>query len=62
MAAIKKNLSIGWTDYENVKAKIRATVKRLLRRCGYKPAACETLVVVIMEHAESLYRDWPEAA
>jgi hypothetical protein len=32
VAAIKKNLSINWTDCENVKAKIRATVKRLLRR------------------------------
>jgi hypothetical protein len=45
-----------------VKAKIRAAVKRLLQRYGYKPAECETLVVVIMEQAESLYRDWPEAA
>lgn len=52
VAAIKKNLSIDWTDHENVKAKIRATVKRLLRRYGYKPATCETLVVVIMEQAE----------
>jgi hypothetical protein len=43
-----------------VKAEIRATVKRLLRRYGYKPATCETLMVVIMEQAESLYRDWPE--
>jgi len=32
VAAIKKNLSINWTDCENVKAKIRATVKRLQRR------------------------------
>jgi type I restriction enzyme R subunit len=62
VAAIKKNLSIDWTDHENVKARIRATVKRLLRRHGYKPAACEPLVVIIMEQAENLYRDWPEAA
>jgi type I restriction enzyme R subunit len=32
VAAIKKNLSIDWTDHENVKAKIRAAVKRLLHR------------------------------
>jgi len=32
VAAIKKNLSINWTDCENVKAKFRATVKRLLYR------------------------------
>jgi len=42
VAAIKKNLNIDWTDHENVKAKIRATVKRLLQPCGYKPAKCET--------------------
>lgn len=62
VTAIKKNLSIDWTDHENVKAKIRATVKRLLRRYGFKPTECETLVVIIMEQAEGLYRDWPEAA
>lgn len=50
VTAIKKNLSIDWTDHENVKAKIRATVKRLLYRYGYKPAECETLVVVIMDY------------
>ncbi|MEW6770526.1 MAG: hypothetical protein AB1330_03945 [Bacillota bacterium] len=33
-------------------------MKRLLHRYGYKPAECETLVVVIMEQAESRYRDW----
>ncbi|MEW6572907.1 MAG: hypothetical protein AB1374_04670 [Bacillota bacterium] len=41
---------------------MRATVKRLLQRHGYKPAECAALVVVIMEQAESLHRDWPEAA
>ncbi|RJX21864.1 MAG: hypothetical protein C4570_01975 [Ammonifex sp.] len=41
---------------------MRAAVKRLLQRHGYKPAECETLVPVIMEQAESRYRDWPEAA
>jgi len=34
----------------------------MLHRYGYKPVECETLVVVIMKQAESLYRDWPEAA
>ena len=62
VASIKGNLSIDWADHENVKAKIRATVRRLLRRHGYPPTECEVLVLLIMEQAESLYRDWPKAA
>jgi hypothetical protein len=33
-----------------------------MHRYGSKPAECEPLVVIIVEQAESLYRDWPEAA
>jgi type I restriction enzyme R subunit len=61
-ATIKANLSIDWTDHENVKAKIRAAVKRLLKRRGFKPDEANILVLTIMEQAESLYEDWPEAA
>jgi len=55
---IKRNLSIDWTDHENVKSKIRASVKRMLRREGFTPEVYEPIVGTIMEQAISLYQDF----
>ena len=60
-ATIKANLSIDWADQENVKAKIRAAVRRLLRRKGFKPEESNVIILNVMEQAESLYEEWPEA-
>jgi type I restriction enzyme R subunit len=60
-ATIKANLSIDWTDYENVKARTRVAVKRLLKHKGLRPEEVNILVLPIMEQAESLYEDWPQA-
>ncbi len=54
---IKRNLTIDWTKHEMVKSRIRASVKRLLRRKGFKPK--KTLIENIMKQAETLYRNWP---
>ena len=56
---IKKNLSIDWTEHENVKSKVRAAVKRLLRRHGFSPVKYPMTINLIMKQAEALYRDWP---
>lgn len=58
VVTIKGNLSIDWTDLENVKSKIRASVKRLLRREGFTPEVYEPMVSTIMEQAISLYQDY----
>jgi len=34
---VKTNTSIDWTIRENVKAKLKVIVKRILRRYGYPP-------------------------
>ncbi len=34
---VKENASIDWTIKENVKAKLKVIVKRVLRRYGYPP-------------------------
>jgi len=56
---IKKNLSIDWTEHESVKSKVRASVKRLLRRYGFSPTKHPETVNLIMRQAEVLYKDWP---
>jgi type I restriction enzyme, R subunit len=62
VATIKSNLGIDWTDHESMQAKVRAAVKRMLRRSGMKPAEIGHLLPTIMEQAQSLYHDWPMAA
>ncbi|MEM5805250.1 MAG: type I restriction endonuclease subunit R [Candidatus Aenigmatarchaeota archaeon] len=57
--SIKKNLSIDWTEHENVKSKVRATVKRLLRKHGFSPIKYPSTVEMIMRQAQLLYKDWP---
>ncbi|MBR4340438.1 MAG: DUF3387 domain-containing protein [Bacteroidales bacterium] len=37
MKAARKNVSIDWTIKENVRAKMKVAVKRLLRKYGYPP-------------------------
>ena len=56
---IKNNLSIDWTEHENVKSKVRASVKRLLRRYGFSPIRYPMAVELIIKQAEALYKDWP---
>ena len=56
---IKKNLSIDWTEHENVKSKVRVTVKRLLRKHGFSPVKYPPTIKLIMEQAHLLYKDWP---
>ncbi len=58
VVTIKSNLSIDWTDHENVKSKIRASVKRLLKREGFTPEIYDPMVSTIMEQAINLYQDY----
>lgn len=56
---IKKNLKVDWTEphREDVKAAVRAAVKRVLRRRGVKEQDFESFMIRIMQQAEALYGD-----
>lgn len=55
---IRQNVSIDWTVKENVRAKMRTLVKRILRKHGYPPDKQEKATQTVMEQAELLCRDW----
>ena len=57
--SIKGNLSIDWTQHENVKAKVRASVKRILRKHGFSPIKYPSTIELILKQAEALYKEWP---
>ena len=55
---IRANVSIDWTEREAVKARLRAYVRRILRRHGYPPDKQEKATQTVLEQAELLAKDW----
>ncbi|AFM13316.1 type I restriction endonuclease subunit R [Turneriella parva] len=59
--SIKANVSIDWTVRENVRAKLRTVVKRILRQSGYPPDKQEKAVETVLEQVERLSEQWAVA-
>ena len=58
--AVKRNVSIDWTEKESVRAKLRVIVKRILRRFGYPPDKQESAADLVLQQAEVLSEAWTE--
>jgi type I restriction enzyme R subunit len=51
---VRNNASIDWRQREQVRAKLRVTVRRVLRKHGYPPDQAEAASHLILEQAELL--------
>jgi type I restriction enzyme R subunit len=51
---IRKNATIDWTIKESVKAKLRVSVKRLLRKYGYPPDMQKLATDTVLKQAEMI--------
>jgi len=60
VGTVRRNVSIDWTIKENVRAKLRIMVKRILRKYGYPPDKQERATLTVLEQAEVLCKDWAE--
>ena len=58
---IKRDLTIDWMNNDIIKARIRANVKLLLLRKGFKAEESEKVLGLIYQQAFSLYRDFVPA-
>ena len=56
--AVRNSITIDWTMRENVRAKMRVIIKRILRKYGYPPDKQEKATLTVLEQAEVLCRDW----
>ena len=54
---VRKNVTIDWTVRENVRAKLRVAVKRILRKYGYPPDKQEKATQTVLEQAELIWAD-----
>ena len=55
---VRKNTTIDWTQRENVQAKLRVIVKRILKKYGYPPDKQEKATQTVLEQAEVLSEGW----
>jgi len=55
---IRRNVAIDWTVKESVRAKLRTSVKRLLRKYDYPPDKQEKATITVLQQAELLCKDW----
>jgi type I restriction enzyme R subunit len=62
--SIKRNLKVDWTEphREDVKAAVRAAVRRVLTKQGVNAEDFDRLLPAVMAQAEALYAEWPMAA
>jgi type I restriction enzyme, R subunit len=59
--SIKQNVTTDWSIRENVRAKMRLAVKKILRKYGYPPDKQEKATHTILEQAEEIAKDWTES-
>jgi type I restriction enzyme R subunit len=55
---VHENATIDWTVKENVRAKLRVMVRRILRKYGYPPDMQEKATQTVLEQAEAIAKDW----
>jgi type I restriction enzyme, R subunit len=55
---VRRNVTIDWTVKESVRAKLRALVKRLLRKYSYSAEAQEAATLIVLAQAELICKDW----
>ncbi len=55
---VRNNVTIDWSLRENVRAKLRVLIKRILRKHGYPPDRQEKATQVVLEQAEVLSAEW----
>jgi type I restriction enzyme, R subunit len=58
---VRNSVTIDWTMRENVRAKLRVLVKRVLRKHGYPPDKQEKATQTVLEQAEVLSELWAAA-
>ncbi len=55
---VRNNVTIDWTLRENVRAKLRVLVKRILSKLGYPPDKQEKATRTVLRQAEVLSQGW----
>ena len=60
--SVRRSVAVDWTSREDVRAKLRTTIKRLLAVHGYPPDAAPAAIDLVLRQTEKLAEDWAVAA
>jgi len=60
--AVRNNVTIDWTLRENIQAKMRVMVKRILRKYGYPPDKQKKATETVLEQAVLICKDWTDTS
>ncbi|MBS2966347.1 type I restriction endonuclease subunit R [Actinocrinis puniceicyclus] len=60
--ALRRDLKTDWLQREAVQAKLRSTIKRLLRKYGYPPDRQPAAVELVIRQVETFAEEWSEPA
>ena len=55
---LRKNVTVDWAERENVRARLRLMVKRVLKKYKYPPDLAENAVELVLEQAKALGESW----
>ncbi|WP_250285315.1 type I restriction endonuclease subunit R [Frankia sp. CiP1_Cm_nod2] len=55
---VRKSVTIDWTIREDVRARMRTIIKRLLARHGYPPDAAREAIDLVIAQTETFAEDW----
>ncbi len=56
--SLRRNISVDWAVRDNVRARLRLMVKRILRKYKYPPSTQEEAVRLVLDQAETLSAEW----
>lgn len=62
VATVRRDLRTDWLQREAVQAKLRTTIKRLLRKYGYPPDKQAGAVELVIRQVEAFAEEWSEPA
>ena len=58
VVAMRKNITTDWVSRDDVRARLRSTIKRLLARHGYPPDAEPEAIRLVVTQMETFAHDW----
>ncbi|MEU5909402.1 type I restriction endonuclease subunit R [Micromonospora sp. NPDC047527] len=62
VTSVRRSITIDWTSRDDVRAKLRSTIKRLLAVHGYPPDAAEEAIRRVLLQTETFAEEWsPDA-
>lgn len=51
---LRRSVSVDWADRQNVRARLRVQIKRILKKHKYPPDAQEKAIQLVLEQAEAI--------